>query len=304
MSLPHLHGIVPPVPTPLNNDESIDTPAFARLIQHHLKAGVHGLWILGTTARFDMIPDASQRLIAETAIDAADGRVPMVLNVSDQGTVRTITRAKLFDDLPYDYYAVLPPWYQPMAPGEVADYFNALADALPRPIVIYNAPWVCNQLTFDGLRRLAEHPRIVGCKDVNPSLARTLDWTPAERRAVGFSYLHGNDLIGLSTGLDSDGFVTSLSNLLPELAVALWEAARAGDHGRTYRLQLQMTRLNQATGFGPMLACIEAGLVHRGFLNRMLPRPLRSLDAATTRRVAGHLDAVGVLPQAGSAETR
>jgi 4-hydroxy-tetrahydrodipicolinate synthase len=296
MSLPHLHGIVPPVPTPLNADESIDVPSFTKLIRHHLKSGVHGLWILGTTARFDMIPDASQRLLAESAVAAAEGTVPMVLNVSDQGTLRTITRAKMFDDLPYDYYAVLPPWYQPMSPGEVADYFTALADELAKPVVIYNAPWVSNQLTFDALRKLAEHPRIVGCKDVNPSLTRTLDWTPAERRAVGFSYLHGNDLIGVSTSLDSDGFVTSLSNLLPELAVAAWNAARAGNLEETYRLQLRLTRLGQATGFGPMLACIEAGMIHRGLLKRMLPRPLRSLDPAAARRVTAHLDAVGMLP--------
>jgi 4-hydroxy-tetrahydrodipicolinate synthase len=296
MSLPRLHGIIPPVPTPLNADETIDVPSLTKLIRHHLKSGVHGLWILGTTARFDMIPDDAQRLIAETAIAAAEGTVPMVLNVSDQGTSRTIARAKMFDDLPYDYYAVLPPWYQPMSPGETADYFTALADELSKPIVIYNPPWVSNELTFDGLRRLAEHPRIVGCKDVNPSLTRTLDWTPAERRAVGFSYLHGNDLIGLSTSLQSDGFVTTLSNLLPELAVALWDAARSGDLERTYRLQLQITRLGQAATFGPLLACVEAGMIHRGLLKRMLPRPLHSLDAAGVRRVAEHLDAVGMLP--------
>src|SRR5437660_8656091 len=115
-----------------------------------------------------MIPDPRQRDVAETAAEAAAGRVPLVLNVSDQGTQRTLARARMFDDLPYDYYAALPPWYQPMTVGEVADYFHALADGLSRPLVIYNAPWVCNQLGFDLLRKLAEHPRIVGCKDVGP----------------------------------------------------------------------------------------------------------------------------------------
>ena len=44
------------------------------------------------------------------------------------GTDRTLARARMFDDLPYDYYAALPPWYQPMTAGEVTDYFHALAD--------------------------------------------------------------------------------------------------------------------------------------------------------------------------------
>jgi 4-hydroxy-tetrahydrodipicolinate synthase len=296
MDLPRLHGIVPPLPTPLRIDESIDTEALAHLVDFQVKAGVHGLWILGTTARFDLIPDPRQRQVAEVAAQAAAGRVPMVLNVSDQGTGRTLARARMFDDLPYDYYAALPPWYQAMTPGEVADYFLALADRLARPLVIYNAPWVCNQLSFPQLRQLAGHPRIVGCKDVGPSLSRALDWPVAERRGQGFSYLHGTDLLANSTDLGADGFVCSLSNPFPELAVAIWEAARDEDAGRAFRLQSQFSRLGRATGFGPMHACLEVMCRHRGLLQRMLPAPLRPLDAETARRVVEVIESVGVLP--------
>ena len=153
------------------------------------------------------------------------------------GTDRTLARARLFEDLPYDYYAALPPWYQPMATGEVKDYFHTLADRLARPLVIYNAPWICNQLSFGQLRQLAEHPRIVGCKDVSPSLSRTLDWPVGERRRMNFSYLHGNDQIATSTSLGADGFVSALSNPLPELTVAIWDAARRDDPAQAYRLQ-------------------------------------------------------------------
>jgi 4-hydroxy-tetrahydrodipicolinate synthase len=207
----------------------------------------------------------------------------------------------MFDDLPYDYYAALPPWYQPMTPAEVVDYFRALADELARPLVIYNAPWVCNLLDFDHLRLLAEHPRIVGCKDVTPSLTRTLDWPASERRRLGFSYLHGNDLLGLSTELGVDGFVISLAVPFPELSVALWEAVQADDAERAFRLQARLCRLARAMTFGPYLACLEAAMRHRGLLDRMLARPLRSLDEAAARRVGAVLDEVGVAPADGPA---
>jgi 4-hydroxy-tetrahydrodipicolinate synthase len=296
MNQPLLHGIVPPLATPLRPDESIDADALGGLVEFQLEAGVHGLWILGTTARFDLLGDDAQRQVAEVAAEAAGGRVPMVLNVSDQGTRRTLLRAKMFDDLPYDYYAVLPPWYQPMIATEVADYFRALADELARPLVIYNAPWICNQLNFENLRKLAEHPRIVGCKDVCPSLFRTLDWSVPERRDQGFSYLHGNDLVGFSTELGADGFVISLANPFPEIIVALWDAARAGDAERAFSLQSKLTRLARITAFGPNLACLEIACRHRGLLDRMLARPLRSLDATAADRVVAILEEVGVLP--------
>jgi 4-hydroxy-tetrahydrodipicolinate synthase len=296
MDLPTLHGIVPPLATPIGPDGAPDLAALEHLVEFHLGAGVHGLWVLGTTARFDLLPDRDWRPIAETAARAAAGRVPLVLNVSDMSTARTRERAARFDDLPYDAYAVLPPWYQPMTAGEVSDYFLALADTLARPVVIYNAPWVCNMLPFEQLRRLAEHPRIVGVKDVTPSLARTLDWTPAERRRLNFSYLHGNDSVGLSTAMGADGFVISLSNPFPELCVATWDAVRTGDEARAYRLMVQLQHLGQLASFGTYLGCLEAAMRHRGLLDRMLPAPLRSLDPEAADRVAGVLDAAGVLP--------
>lgn len=297
LDLPALHGIVPPLPTPLLTDESLDRASLARMIEAQLNAGVHGLWVLGTTSRFDLVPDEVQRQIAEIAVETAAARAPLVLNVSDMGTRRTLQRARMFDDLPYDYYAALPPWYQPMTPAEVTDYFVALADELARPVVIYNAPWICNQLAFDHLRKLAEQPRIVGCKDVSPSLTRALDWPRAERRQMNFSYLHGNDLIGPSTELGADGFVCSIANPFPEICVALWEAAEADDAERAYTLQNQLLRLSQAFGHGPYLAGLEVAMRHRGYLDRMLARPLRSLDTRTAAKVAAILDAVGMVPE-------
>jgi dihydrodipicolinate synthase/N-acetylneuraminate lyase len=302
MDLPFLHGIIPPLPTPLRPDETIDSEALTRLVEFQIQSGVHALWILGTTARFDLIPDARQRLVAEVAAGAADGRLPLILNVSDQGTQRTLVRARMFDDLPYDYYAALPPWYQPMTPAEVTAYFLALADGLARPLVIYNAPWISNQLSFDHLRQLADHPRIVGCKDVTPSLSRALDWPPAERRRQGFSYLHGTDQLAISAGLGADGFVSSLANALPELAVAVWDAVQADDAERAFRLQLQFSRLARVMGFGPVLACLEVMCRHRGLLERMLPAPLRSLDEAAARRVVDVLESVGVLPELAASD--
>lgn len=296
LPLPHLHGIVPPLPTPLLPDESIDVASVRKLVDFAIKGGVHGLWVLGTTARFDMIPDANWRIVAETVAETNAGRVPMVLNVSDQGTLRTLKRAESFDDLPYDYYAALPPWYQPMTPGEVIDYFHGLADRLAKPLVIYNAPWVVNQLSFANLRLLADHPRIVGTKDVTSTLTRTLDWSVEERRKQNFSYLQGTDHLAYATDLGADGFVSSLTNPVPELSAAIWDAARSGDAARAFTLQSQFNKLAQATGWAPMLACLEVFLRHRGVLERMLPSPLKGVDEATAKKILAYIEEVGLLP--------
>jgi 4-hydroxy-tetrahydrodipicolinate synthase len=274
----------------------VDVDALVDLVGLHLRAGVHGLWVLGTTARFDLLSDEAQRVVAETVARVAGGRVPLVLNVSADGTERTLERSRRFEDLPYDYHAALAPWYLKLRPEEVDDHFRALADEMARPLVIYNAPWVANELTWPSLRRLAEHPRIAGCKDVTVELGRPLDWTAEERGALGFAYLHGSDLVADSTALGADGFVSALSDVVPELAVATWEAARAGDAGRAARLQAQLSRVGRIQGFGPQLACLDVAGRHRGLYASMLPRPLRGVDAATASRVVEVCESVGFLP--------
>jgi 4-hydroxy-tetrahydrodipicolinate synthase len=160
---------------------------------------------------------------------------------------------------------------------------------------------VCNERPFRQVRRLAKHPRIVGIKDVTPSLTRTLDWTREERRRDGFSYLHGNDLVGLSTAMGADGFVITISDAFPELCVALYEAVESGDDETSWRLQAHLARLTQAFEPGPRyLACLEAVLRHRGWLERMLPSPLRPLAHDEAARVGQLLDALGVLPEGGA----
>ena len=298
MELPQLHGIVTPLATPLKADGSLDEAGLTKLVEFQINAGVHGLWVLGTTARFDLLTDDRLRRIAEVVAEVAAGRLPLVLNVSDMGTDRTLARADLLANLPYDYYSALPPWYQPMTRSEVADYYHALADRLAQPLIIYNAPWICNQLTFAQIRQLAEHPRIVGCKDVSPSLSRTLDWPVAERRRMNFSYLHGNDQMAISTTLGADGFVSAMSNPLPELAVAIWNAARQDNPARAFTLQVKLTQFSRVMGFGPMLACLEVLCRHRGLLDRMLPAPLQSLDAETARRIIDVAELIGVEPAA------
>lgn len=300
-SLPHLHGIVPPLATPLLPDESVDVDGLARLVEHQIGSGVHGLWVLGTTAKFEMLTEGAQRVVAETVARVTAGRVPLVLNVSELSTRRTLEKAGRFADLPYDYHAALPPWYVPMQPAEVEDYFSTLADRLPRPLVIYNAPWVCNQITLDQLRRLGEHPRIAGTKDVHSNLFSTQDWGVEERRRQDFSYLHGCDLIGNSVALGADGFVPAMANAFPELCVALWDAARAGDGALAFRLQTQVSRLGRALNLGPSLACLEVACRHRGYFDRMLPAPLRALEDTTARRVIQCIEEVGYLPEGGLA---
>jgi len=290
-----IRGIIPPIPTPLTDDELLDLPSLRRLLELNIAAGVHGLWVLGTTGRFDLVTDVEQRRVAEQVTEIVAGRVPLILNVSEMGTRRVLDKAAQFDDLPFDAYAVLSPWYRPMKRTELADFFRRLADELSRPLFIYNAPWVCNALTFDHIRELAEHPRIVGVKDVTPSLVRPVSWPPVARESRGFSYLLGSYLISTAASLGADGFVTGLSGVFPELCVAAWDAARRGDDVEAARLDRILVKLAAAMESGSELACLEVMFRYRGLGNRISAAPQSQLDPGATKNLIATVKESGAL---------
>src|SRR5215813_6526862 len=123
-----LYGVLVPVPTPLTRAERIDVAAVRTLVNWYIDKGVHGLWLLGTIGRFDLVRDAEQRRLVEAVCDIAAGRVQLVVNVSDLGVARTAERARRFGDLPIGAFAVLPPWFRPYSGAEQITYFRQLAD--------------------------------------------------------------------------------------------------------------------------------------------------------------------------------
>lgn len=290
-----IQGIVPPIPTPLNADETLDEDATAKIVELHVNAGVDAIWVLGTTGRFDMVTDRVQRRFAELVATLVNGRVPLVLNVSDMGTQRTLEKAARFDDLPYDAYAALCPWYQAIPSEYMTGFFHRLADELARPLFLYNAPWVVNQLSFDHLQKLAEHPRIIGAKDVTEQYSRSLVWTQAERRALGFSYLSGGSFVSTSAALDADGSVTGVSSIFPELCVAIWKAAKDGNQDEAARLQRQFTVLSTAFGVAYYVSAMQVMWRHRGLGRFIAGHPLTTLDEATAEKILAIIRASGAI---------
>ncbi|MEA2510928.1 MAG: 4-hydroxy-tetrahydrodipicolinate synthase, partial [Thermomicrobiales bacterium] len=95
MPLPaNLGGIVPPVCTPLTTSHEVDVPSLRRLIAFLLEAGVHGLFMLGSTSETALLTDRQRASVLEVAVEAAGGRVPVLAGVIDTSTARSLEQAR------------------------------------------------------------------------------------------------------------------------------------------------------------------------------------------------------------------
>ena len=121
MALPApLHGVIPPVCTPLDPRGEIDTASLARLVDHLIDGGVHGLFALGSTSEVAYLTDAQRGTALETVLKAADGRVPVLAGVIDTTTARVLDHARTAAALGADALVATAPFYTRTHPREIA----------------------------------------------------------------------------------------------------------------------------------------------------------------------------------------
>ena len=111
LDLERLHGIVPPILTPVAEDESIDLATLRRQIEFQLDAGVHGIWVHGTTGEFASFKRSERAEAVSAAVETVNGRVPVIVNVSDASTRLAIEHARDAQAAGADAIALLPPYY-------------------------------------------------------------------------------------------------------------------------------------------------------------------------------------------------
>jgi len=239
-----LEGVIVPAAVPLGHDRSPDLPAYGRLLERLLASGVHGIFVNGSMGAFALLTDAAQVRLAQAAVEFAGGRVPVLVGASDTGTGRVIERIRVLESLPVAGVVVLPPYFFPADQRELLRFYLAVADAARKPVILYDNPRLArNALSVPVIVQLARHPNIIGIKlsGPDPAMWRELLAAPLDR--AGFSLICGaGRLTNVALRMGFDGITEGLHNLVPALAVQLYQAERNGEIADGDRLQATINR--------------------------------------------------------------
>ncbi|MEU6392627.1 dihydrodipicolinate synthase family protein [Streptomyces sp. NPDC046939] len=304
-----LRGVVPPLITPLTPDGEVDMVSMRRLAAHLIGAGVHGLFVLGSSGEGAFLTDGQRRAALEAAVEAAAGRVPVLAGVIETTTPRVLDRAKDAVKAGADALVATAPFYARTHPAETADHFRRLAAAAGLPVFAYDIPAATHtKLDRATVLALAADGTLAGLKDSSGdegSLRRLL--APLRAAAPAFSVLTGSELTvdgALLAGVD--GVVPGLGNVDAHGYVRLYEAARAGDWDAARRAQDRLAALfaivdagdpARMGGSSSALGAFKAAVHLQGVIDcPATAAPQIALDAAETARVRRGLVAAGLLP--------
>jgi 4-hydroxy-tetrahydrodipicolinate synthase len=228
MTAPLFKGVITALITPLR-DGNVDEAAFEALLERQIAAGVHGVVPMGTTGESASLTQDEHRRVVELCVKTARGRVRVIAGAGSSATDKAIDMVRHAKTVGADGALVVTPYYSRPSQAGLAAHFEAIAESVQLPILLYNVPGRTGvDMANETVARLAAHPNVVGIKDATGDLGR-ISWMRANITGQ-FDLISGDDpsFLGyLAHG--GQGVISVTSNVAPEAMVALYDAVMAGD---------------------------------------------------------------------------
>jgi 4-hydroxy-tetrahydrodipicolinate synthase len=301
-----LHGIIPPICTPLDDAGAIDVPSVHSLVEHVVGGGVHGIFALGSTGEFASLTGQQRRQLLGAVVAAARARVPVLAGILDTSTARCIENGLAAKEAGADAVVLAPIYYYRASQAELVEHYRAVAAAVGLPVLAYDVPTAVNvKLEFATVMQLAEEGIIAGLKDssgATEAFRRVLIAT----RGTPFRAFTGSELIvDACLRMGAAGSVPGLGNVFPAEYVRIYDLARAGDWEGAAALQERLLGcffelITQggagASASASALGGFKTGLKLRGAIrSTRVAAPLRSFTPAEEERVAEVMRRYGFL---------
>lgn len=227
-----LRGIIPPILTPMHEDESINFDELRVQVNRMIDNGVHGLFPFGTNGEGYILTAEEKKQILEVVVEEVNGRVPVYAGTGCISTKETIEQSKMAEAAGADVLSIITPSFAAASQDELYTHYKTVAEAVNLPIVLYNIPArTGNTLAPATIGRLAEIENIIGAKDSSGSFANILDYINAGKKKTNgtFYTLSGNDQLIIWTLLaGGTGGIAGCANVYPKTMASIYDLFVAG----------------------------------------------------------------------------
>ncbi len=212
--------------TPFTQNLELDVPSLRENVEFMVHGGIHALVAAGGTGELYSLTPEEHATVVRTTVEVVHGRIPVIAGVGYSAALgRSLARAA--EAAGADGILILPPYYVNADSNGLIEYYRHIAAATSLGVFPYSRDWVT--FTPALLHKLAEIPNAIAFKDGQGDLRAF----SRLRHALGDRFLWlggvGDDMVGGYFAAGAKGFTSSIANFMPDVALALFTAARAGD---------------------------------------------------------------------------
>lgn len=232
MKTVELRGIIPPILTPMNPDESVNLEVLRQQIERMIAGGVHGLFVFGTNGEGYILNEKEKIEVLEAAIDQVKGRVPVYAGSGCISTADTVRMSKKAQELGADVLSIITPSFAVASQKELYDHYVEVARHVDIPIVLYNIPArTGNKLLPETVAKLARDVDVImGAKDSSGDWENLQAYITLTRELdKGFKVLSGNDSLILPVlKAGGAGGIAGCANVYPHVLASIYDLFKAG----------------------------------------------------------------------------
>jgi 4-hydroxy-tetrahydrodipicolinate synthase len=288
-------GIICPIATPLNADETLDESALRTLLGRIID-DIDGVLVLGTTGEFALLKSDVARRTVEVTVEQVNGRKPIFAGVGDTGTRRVLEKLDFVADVGIDYAVVCSPYYYQVNDERVLlHHFEAVADKSQIPLLIYNIPQNTHiNIPPKVIRSLSAHPNIVGLKDSWGDIRQFQEYL--RFKGDSFSVFMGPEqLAAAALWLGADGIVSTLANFVPIWLQQLMQEVQDGKHQQALITQSKVSHLARIFEHGEVSSVIKVVLHYLGVCSERVASPLPPCSKEQKQAIHSLLEAASLV---------
>jgi 4-hydroxy-tetrahydrodipicolinate synthase len=286
-------GVGTALVTPFTSSGAVDEAGVRRLARRQIEAGVHFLVPCGTTGEAPTLSPEERRRVVELVVDEARGRVPVLAGAGGYDTREVVESARVMHQAGADGLLSVTPYYNKPTPDGLVGHYQAIAEATPLPIVVYNVPGRtgCN-VDPSTLVRLAAIPHVAAVKEASGNITQICEVVKAVPE--GFLVLSGDDALTLpAMAVGARGVISVASNEVPGEMAELVEAAERNDFAAAREVHARLLSLMLANFAESNPIPVKAGMALMGLLEENYRLPMVPPKPETRDKLARVLAALG-----------
>ena len=282
--------------TPFTAAGAVDEPALRALVEWQITEGIDFLVPCGSTGEAATLDQQEHLRVVAITAEVASGRVPVIGGAASNDTRKAIALSKLVIEAGATHLLHASPMYSRPPQRGIVAHFSAIADAVSRPVVLYNVPSrTASNMEAATTLALAAHHNIVAIKEASGNMEQIEEIL--RHRPADFSVMSGDDALTVQLMTrGANGLISVVSNAVPKAMSDVTRAMLCGDLNAAHRLDGTLKALYRASGVESNPIPIKAAMHLIGRAENVLRLPLVSLADEYLAAVRDALTAAGALP--------
>ena len=286
-------GMATAMVTPMTGS-GVDYEALEKFIEFQIANGINALVAVGTTGESATLSPDERREVIRFTVEKVNGRVPVIAGTGTNNTAHAINYSVAACRDGADALLVVTPYYNKATQNGLLAHYDAIADAVDKPIILYNVPsrTGCNLLP-STVEMLAEHPNIAAIKEASGNMAQVVELFA--RCGDKIDVYSGEDALTVPMmAMGAKGAISVLSDVLPREAVRMTDAALSGDFSTAAELQCKFLPLIKALFSEVNPIPVKAAVSAMGFGEEDIRLPLTPMEPDNRRILFAEMRKLGV----------